>query len=360
MFATAVTPARGAGAPDVDLVEGLDALREDWTHLAEASHNIFATWEWNSLWWRRYGGDRRLRVAVVGEGDAQAIVPLFEWSRRPLRALRLLGHGHGDRLGPICAEDDPQVSAQAMRLALAAEPHDVLVGDWVAGDRSWAQVLGGRVVRTTGYPILDLTHGSWQEFLAGRSPKFRKSVRHGHNRLRRDGDVGVRATTADSLERDLDTAFRLHRARFGAHAGCHFCGAHERFHREFAAVAFDRGWLRLLFLEVEGEPVASEYGFVFQDAYFAYQGGRDPAWDRHSVGFLLEVESIRRALEEGLQEYRFLGGAEGYKYRYPTTDPGLETIVVPASRSGRVAAAALDAAWRLPGGRSILRRLGSA
>ena len=103
-----------------------------------------------------------------------------------------------------------------------------------------------------------------------------------------------------------------------------------------------------------------EYGFFFQGAYFAYQAGRDPKWDRESIGFLLEVESIRRTLEEGGVEYRFLGGEEDYKYRYPATDPRLETVVVPGSRRGRFASAALDAAWRLPGGQRLLRRVGSA
>ncbi|HEX2497047.1 MAG TPA: GNAT family N-acetyltransferase, partial [Gaiellaceae bacterium] len=309
-----------------------------------------------------YGGGRPLRIAVSREDDGEiaALVPLFVWSTRPLRTLRLLGHGHGDRLGPICAHDNVPMATEALRLALAAEPHDVFVGDWVAGDRDWAQVLGGRVVRTTGYPILDLEGDSWPEFFARQSTRFRKSVRFGRNRLERHDAYEYRYATPATFERDLDAAFRLHRARFGDHSGCLFCGEHEAFQREFAAIALERGWLRLLLLEVDGEPVGLDYGFFFQDAYFAYQGGRDPAWDRESVGFLLEVESIRRTLEEGGSEYRFLGGEEDYKYRYAAADPRLETVVVPGSRRGRVASAAVNAAWRLPGAKSLFRRVASA
>ena len=294
------------------------------------------------------------------DDEIDALVPLFVWSRRPLRTLRLLGHGHGDRLGPISAEDDPRTATRALRLALATEPHDVFVGDWVAGDRGWAGELGGRVVRTTGYPVLDLRDDSWPEFLARQSPRFRKSVRFGQNRLERAGAVSYRYADRSTLEHDLDAAFRLHVARFAEHAGCLFCGEHEAFQREFAAIALERGWLRLLLLEIDGKPVGCEYGFFFQDAYFAYQGGRDPAWDRESVGFLLEVESIRRTLEEGGVEYRFLGGEEDYKYRYPARDPRLETVVVPATGRGRVLSAALNAAWGLPGAKSLLRRVASA
>jgi CelD/BcsL family acetyltransferase involved in cellulose biosynthesis len=361
-----VIPAAGnlasrAGSPTVELVDRLDSLSGDWTRLAAASGNLFATWEWNELWWRHYGRGRRLRVAVTGrEDEIEAIVPLFLWSKGPVRTLRLIGHGHGDRLGPVCRHDDAETAGQAMRLALAAEPHDVFVGDWVAGDRDWAHVLGGRVVRRTGYPILRFREGSWAEFLAARSHRFRKTVRNRRNRLERKHDVSIRYADSATLESDLDAAFRLHRARFREHPGCNFCGEHEAFQREFAGLAVERGWLRLLLLEVDGEPVCCEYGFLFENAYFAYQGGRDPAWDRASVGFLLEVESIRRALEEGAPEYRFLGGEEDYKYRLPTEDPRLETVIAPGSGRGRVASAALAALWRLPAGQALLRRIGSA
>jgi CelD/BcsL family acetyltransferase involved in cellulose biosynthesis len=344
-------------SPGLELVDELDALREDWTRLAADAANIFATWEWSDLWWRHYGSGRELRIAVSRQEDEiAAIVPLFMWSRRPFRILRLIGHGHGDRLGPICRDD---LASGALSRALAAEPHDVFVGDWVAGDRDWAGVLEGRVVRSTGYPILRFRHGSWDEFLARRSGRFRKSLRNRENRLRRH-EVSFRYTDTATLERDLDAAFRLHRSNLGEHSGCLFCGDHEAFQREFAALALDRGWLRLLFMEVDGRPVCCEYGFFFENAYFAYQGGRDPDWNRESVGFVLEVESIRRSLEEGAAEYRYLGGEEGYKYRFPIEDPRLQTVLAPATARGRIVSAALAATWRLPGGRDILRRVGSA
>jgi CelD/BcsL family acetyltransferase involved in cellulose biosynthesis len=343
------------------VVDRLDALREDWRRLAAASRNVFATWEWNELWWRHYGRGRKLRTAVSrrNDGEVDAIVPLFYWSRRPFRILRLIGHGHGEFLGPVCRHDDAETSARALRDALGAEPYDVFIGDWVAGDRDWAGALGGRVIRSTGYPILRFAHGSWEEYIASRGPTFRKRVRNRSNRLARDQDVSYRETDATTLESDLDAVFRLHRVLFGEHR-CHFCGEHEAFQREFARVALERGWLRLLLLEIDRKPVSCEYGFLFESAYFSYQGGRDPDWAGLSIGFLLELETLRRALRDGATEYRFLGGEEAYKYRFATDDPRLETVAAPATARGRIAAAALDAARRLRVGEAVLRRVGSA
>jgi CelD/BcsL family acetyltransferase involved in cellulose biosynthesis len=346
--------------PAFDLVDRLEPLRDAWARLSVDGTNIFATWEWNELWWRHYGRGRELRVVLARSGDeVEAIVPLFAWSTRPLRVLRLLGHGHGDRLGPICDGDDSATAAHALQGALSTVPHDLFLGDWLAGDRGWAGALDGRVLRTTGYPILRLAGRSWDDLLAATSGRFRKSVRQSRNRLERSHAVHFRPTDETTLDRDLDDVFRLHGARFGRHQGCHFCGEYEPFQREFAALALERGWLRLLLLELDGDAVAAEFGFLFGNVYFAYQGGRDPAWDRESVGFVLELEMIRRVVKEGAAEFRFLGGEEAYKYRFPTEDPRLETVLVGATARGRLASATLATAWRLPGGEALLRRVGS-
>jgi CelD/BcsL family acetyltransferase involved in cellulose biosynthesis len=351
---------RLSDASTVDVVDGLQPLRDAWDGLTANGANIFATWEWNDLWWRHYGRGRRLRVAVARrEGEVVAIVPLYVWSGRPLRMVRLIGHGHGDRLGPICEGEEPETAERALCDALRAVPHDLFVGDWLAGGRGWAEALGGRVLRTTGYPILELEGRSWEEILARTSPRFRKNVRQSRNRLERHHSVRFRYPDVDTLEGDLDTLFGLHRARFGEHEGCHFCGEYEAFQREFATLAFEREWLRLLLLELDGEPVAAEFGFLFHDVYFAYQGARNPVWDKESVGFVVEVETIRRTLAEGAVEFRFLGGEEAYKYRYATDDPRLETVLAGRTRRGRLAAATLATAWRLPGGDTLVRRAGA-
>jgi CelD/BcsL family acetyltransferase involved in cellulose biosynthesis len=344
----------------VDIVDGLEPLRDAWDGLTANGANIFATWDWNQLWWSHYGRGRKLRIAVVTrDGEVEAIVPLFMWFDRPFRVLRLLGHGHGDHLGPICDGDEPGTAANALQSALSAVPHDLFVGDWLPGGRGWAGALRGRVLRTTGYPILPLEGRSWEDLLVSTSPRFRKNLRQSRNRLERRHTVRFRSADAATLERDLDTLFRLHHARFGQHAGCHFCGEYEPFQREFATLAFERGWLRLLLLELDAEAVAAEFGFLLDEVYFAYQGARNPKWDRESVGFVVEVETIRRTLEEGAVEFRFLGGEEPYKYRFPTEDPRLETVLAGRTARGRLASAALATAWRLPGGETVLRRVGA-
>ena len=279
-----------------------------------------------------------LRIAVTrdDDGEIERIVPLFVWSTPPLRMLRLLGHGHGDRLGPICADDDARRRRRALRLALAAEPHDVFVGDWVAGDRDWA-----RVPRRPRRSHDGLSHPRSPGRLVARVPRAAEPAVPQERALRPEppgartrGELPVRRRRdararprrrVPPPRRPLRRASRLPLLRRARGVPARVRRARARARLAAAAAAGDRRSGRS----------GCEYGFFFQDAYFAYQGGRDPAWDRESVGFLLEVETIRRTLEEGASEYRFLGGEEDYKYRFPAEDPRLETVVVPATARGR-------------------------
>jgi CelD/BcsL family acetyltransferase involved in cellulose biosynthesis len=341
----------------LELIQDLEQLSIEWVRLGEASGNIFSSWEWNSLWWLHFGRGRRLLTfAHRDDGRVAAIVPLYGWRERPLRILRFLGHGHGDLLGPVCP-GDPKLAADTLRAALERSDFDVFVGDWLLADENWSDQLGGRILRETGYPILRFEARSWDEFLASRTRSFRKDARGEVRKLQREHDVRFRMTgDGASLESDLDTVFHLHRARFGAHEDCYFCGENEAFQREFAAAALERGWLRLWILEVNGRPVSTEYGFRFGRSHFAYQTGREPAWDRSSVGSVLEAHAIRHALEEGAEEYRLLQGNESYKYRYATEDPELEAVGVSGSSLGRIALGATATLRRVKPFASLAKR----
>jgi CelD/BcsL family acetyltransferase involved in cellulose biosynthesis len=183
-------------------------------------------------------------------------------------------------------------------------------------------------------------------------------VRRRERKLAKSHELSFRLSDGERLEGDMSTLLRLHAARW-EDASAAFEPELEAFHREFAAIALERGWLRLWICEVDGNPVAAWYGLRYADCECFYQSGRDPAWDEHSVGFVLLAHSIRSAFEDGMREYRFLRGGDAYKGRFADGDPGVETMVVGRGSLGRPAVAAAGAIGRLPRGDRLLARANS-
>jgi CelD/BcsL family acetyltransferase involved in cellulose biosynthesis len=332
-------PSKSA-TPRLEFLPTLDSIREEWSELATLTRNIFATWEWNSIWWRHFGGRRTLlaTACLTSGGRLEAVLPLYFWSMRPLRVVRFLGHGAGNELGPICRPTARTFAARALLRTLATVDCDVFFGEELPRAAGWPSLLGGKVHRSIGDPLIRLEAASWDDFLGSRSSNFRQQVRRRERNLARDHALRYRlADDAARLEEDLDILFRLHRARWGDRPSSF--AASEPFHRDFAARAFELGWLRLWFLELDGEAVAAWYGFRFCGVESYYQAGRNPEWSDSTVGFVLLAHTIRQALEDGMDTYRMGRGATPYKSRFADEDPGLEAVVLACTAVGAASVA---------------------
>jgi CelD/BcsL family acetyltransferase involved in cellulose biosynthesis len=310
--------------PRPQVVDGFAAIEGEWDALAEHSGSIFSTALWARLWWQHHGGDRELLLRSVRAGDTLEIVlPLYAWRQRLPRVVRFLGHGPGDELGPIHARGAHAAAAAALHSALAGLEWDVFLGEQLPGDEGWPALLAGSSWRHEASPSLSLP-ATWDEYLGSRSANFNEQLRRRGAGLAKEGEVVIRLAAAETLDRDLDALFELHRARWGS-TPTDF--GDSPFHRALARESLDRGWLRLWLLELDGRPIAAWHGFQVGNVCSYYQAGRDPAYERHSVGFLLMAHSIRSAIAEGASEYRFGRGDETFKSRFASHDPGLETVL---------------------------------
>jgi CelD/BcsL family acetyltransferase involved in cellulose biosynthesis len=344
----------------VEVLASLEPLRDGWTELAERSQSVFKTWEWASTWWHCLGRGRRLEVAAIRRGnELVGVVPMYRWRSRPVEILRFLGHGPGDELGPVCDPGDRAVVARGLRHALAGLSWDVLVGEQLQRELGWGELLGGRRLAAESSPVLRFGADGWQGFLRARSANFREHVGRRARKLAREQRVGYRlADGSRDLQSELDILFSLHAARWaGQRSSFLACAA---FHRAFAAVAMERGWLRLWFVEIGRETVAALYGFRFAGTECYYQAGRDPRLREYRVGFVLLAHAIEQAAADGIREYRLLRGGENYKYRFATVDPGLETIGLACGALGGAALAILAPMRAAPGTLGRLARRAGA
>jgi CelD/BcsL family acetyltransferase involved in cellulose biosynthesis len=314
--------------PNCEPISGFDSARDEWSELADRSGNVFATWEWASAWWRHFAEDMEPVLLRCHEGDRPlAILPLYVYRRGPLRILRFIGHGPGDVLGPVCAAEDRGAVGAALAEALRSDVdrrwHAFLAERLPAG--SLSQAIGGTVLQRESCPELEIGGRSWDEYLASCSRNLREKLRRNTRKIERQHELRYRlCDDPDRLDADMDTLFELHTARWGE--GSSFTRPPVvAFHRDFAAIALKRGWLRLWHMEIDGKAAAAWYGFRFGEVEHFYQSGRDPRFDRYSAGFLMLTRTIQAAFDDELRAYSFLRGDEPYKDRFATSDPGLET-----------------------------------
>ncbi len=327
----------------VSALPGIEDLREPWLQLSRRNCNPFLSWEWSSTWWQHFGRDREQKILGCHDaaGELVAIVPLYFDAKRPLRVLRFIGHFPADQLEPLCAPEHLDATVAAVRRHLDGERcWDLLLTERMPGGAE----LGGRLrvepIRVEATPELELETADWDEFLASKSSNFRGQIRNRRRRLERDHELRFHlAEDTGGLEADMDALFKLHELRYGAAEKGLGAFSEElaRFHRDFARLALENGWLRLWIAYLDGEPAAAWYGFRLGAADWFYQSGRDPGYDRQSVGFVLMAHTLQDAVEAGMGTYKLLLGAEEYKKRFSNREPVVETFAATRTLRGRVA-----------------------
>ena len=193
---------------------------------------------------------------------------------------------------------------------------------------------------------------SWDDFLASKSSNFRQQARRRERKLAEQHELRFRlADDPARLDADLEVLFALHEERWTEAGSGALRERRAAFHRDFARVALERGWLRLWLLELDGRPAAAWYGLRFAGRELYYQAGRDPAFERQAVGFVLLVHTVREAMNDGMREYDFLRGGEGYKDRFTDDPTVVHTLAAGRGPLGRAAVALAPRARRLLRGR---------
>jgi CelD/BcsL family acetyltransferase involved in cellulose biosynthesis len=181
-------------------------------------------------------------------------------------------------------------------------------------------------------PYLDLS-GEWERYLASLSRNRRHALRYMERNLRRRHMVAITDYDGERVEEGWQRLVTLHERRWAADANGRVEGAFrdrcvERLHRRFIAELAQREELWLTTLDLDGEPAAAWYGFTCGDTAYFYQSGRDPRWERESVGQVLLAAMIRRAMERGLKRFDFLRGEDPYKRQWTTAGQTTEEITI--------------------------------
>lgn len=334
--------------------EEFAALKPCWSALLARSraNTIFLTWEWLYTWWQHFGApERACRLAIVVAERAGAVVgiaPLYVHRQLvkgvlPLKSLQWLGSGEvGSDYLDIIAEPECELDAcSAVYREIERLDWDLVRLTEVPADSARLSHLRAlfsldkkyecRDGREYRCPYIELAGHSWESYEQTLSANMRYNLRRRAKQAFQQLKASVaRVESAQQIAPMLDEILALHARRWQARGGSDgFCGERIRaFHHSVAHRLYERGWLRLYLLSIDGRAVAGIYGMEYGDTFSFYQSGFDPAWDRNSVGMVLMRETVAEAIARDITVYDFLHGTEEYKYKWTATEKRTRSLLV--------------------------------
>lgn len=319
--------------------EAFTALREEWNELLEDSDaaTIFLTWEWLLTWWQHLALDRKPEIFLVRKGGRLigaaplALRPSRYMRLMPFPAMEFLGTGSvgSDYLSVVVRKDFEHEALAAISAELE-QRNQVLQLSYVEKGSStmdaFARQLLKRGWKLTCMPVelspyTDLRGQNWNDFVQGLGRSHRSNLRRRLRQLDRSFEVTLEQAQSDSQRSQfLQELVRLHLQRWAERGGSNalHTSALLDFHEDFSRLALGQGWLRLYLLRLDGEPTAAFYCMSYGKKFYYYQAGFDPRYSSYSVGLAGVGLVIRKAIEEGAEEFDFLRGDEQYKYLWAT------------------------------------------
>jgi CelD/BcsL family acetyltransferase involved in cellulose biosynthesis len=325
----------------------------------------FMSWAWHRAW-ADSATPAELAASEVlllhaPDGVLQALIPI---TVRRLRFRRVWVRALTWAIGDVGCPDELDVAAHAdadlAALVSTFEdmPWDVVILSNLAAAAPNARRLSaalearGHVARHRplwSCPQLDLPD-SWDAYLATLSANRRQILRRKERSLRGNHAVALTDYAADGLDEGWGHLMRLHERRWGDDGGAFRDPRSERMQRQFAGEMARRQQLWLTTLDVDGQPAAAWYGFACGRTVYFYQGGRDPRWERESVGLVLMGMMIQRAIQQGYRAFNFLRGDDPYKRQWTPSGRMTEETVIFRSGWAGLGLRALDAVAGLRGG----------
>jgi len=356
-------------------LDELKPYRLRWDKLA--GECVFRSWDWQTTWWKHYGEGKQLYVLLVfADEDATSCQTTTNCSEATVcfdavdetenetenenllaivpcrgQVLRLLGDGEicSDYLDVLVDPANAKPAAESLAEYLCEN-----ASDWDTTEFSAISVenvgltllseglfsLGCHVTRKANQNIWAIPlPEDWEAFLAMQSKSHRKQLR----RLERQvldtelADWHLVETPAE-FEKVWPLLVDLHQRRRISlgEPGCFASECWANFHRDIAKQLFDKGKLRLAWLELDGHPVAAEYNFAGPHSTWAYQSGIDPDRIDKKPGQLSMIRAIQHALAEGHEHFDLLRGDEPYKAHWRAQPQAtLDIQIVPARNAAR-------------------------
>lgn len=310
-------------------IEAFKKLEDQWNQLLSVSpiKSAFLTWTWVYSWWATYGQTRDLWIVTAWvDQTLVCIAPLMHEKRKKgvanLKFLVNLGTPQSDAGGFLF---DPKNRGGI----------DEVV-NFIFSQKSEWNIIELNVLFSTGQEreaLIQLCNPAdfflkeeknehyfipladeWNAFSSRLSKKFMHNLRRAEKLALTLGEVKIQHYSGELVsEKLVDKLVDINRH---SHFPRLYNSQQEQtLLRELIRNGGEQSnWLDIYILEINGEAIAYEYGFVYEKQFESWRSGFDTNAPKSiSVGKLLSMKVIQTCIQEGYLEIDLLRGNEAYK-----------------------------------------------
>lgn len=341
--------------------DDFDALEQEWNKLAwESDTLIFQTFEWNRIWWKHFGTNKKLYImAVYIKNKLAGIAPLFKddvtlFGCKVYTSLRFLGsyvrQPEGEPLlGNISYSDylnciiDPEYEEIFYTLILkhfkgVMSDFDEIVLDEISEESTILNTMIPILVKSnyglsyksdqaSSSPIIQLD-STWNEYLKSLNAKDRYNARRYYKRSKQ-GKKKVfnieKLKHADDLPGVQSDFIRLHQQQWNnrGFAGTFSEQRMRDFFMEISNSFYEKDWIEFNMAvpeEVDEKYVAIDVIMTYKNRlYLLHRGmGEEPFYRRKGPGNVLLYARLNEAINDGVNIFDMLRGSEEFKLKMAT------------------------------------------
>jgi CelD/BcsL family acetyltransferase involved in cellulose biosynthesis len=305
----------------------------DWNALVRlnATNEPFQTYEWVQCWWEALQSDRELLLLVATDGTRLVgIAPLMlRSSGRGLQrhsVVEFIGTGESDYCDFIIAAEhkEPVLRAIVEYLDNEGVAWDALSLQNIPDRSDTVPILEG-VLSGFSFKVRKRRTFLCPTLLIKDDPDFadqctkKKSLRRHYNYFNRTGElVFQKVQTIEEIDQCMDDFFMQHFERRAIAGGqSKFDDRRVReFYRCLASRALPAGWLRFATVKLDGIPIAYHFGFEYCGKFTWYKPTFNVDYIHKSPGEVLIKFLLEDAIQNGIEEFDFTIGDEGFKRRF--------------------------------------------
>jgi len=313
------------------------ATEQEWKVLEKKDqlYTSFSSFLWLSTWWNHFGSAFKTRIVIVREnGRIVGIGPFISGSvcLKRIPILRTIAFVEGiattykdiiygeKEQDAICQEILGHLRTSEIRwdmLSLWNIPEDSPTN---TGLNEFCKKYNLRMVQPAGIkiPVIKLTK-TFDEYLMGLKATVRRNIRNNMRRVFDHEAIAFNVISKPSIE-DINRFIDLHQKLWNSRGkpGVFKNKDILAFYRDVLVKLADTGEHIMFEIQHSGKAIAMCSRFLYGNTMHSFLEGWDPEWKAFGLGKVIDILSIRYAIEKGMTEYDFSIG--DYKYKYEYTD----------------------------------------